>query len=138
MNLALHLNAKSLYLLNRIGYYYIYNKSSVSHFVNLDSYLRCFFIFLKFFIEHTKNNKYEQKMNFFIFREYIYNNNLFYNITYYSNIYEEVINSLINNKFITEKILEKAKNLKKIILNILFDEIKNPLFLKNILEMQRV
>ena len=116
MNLALHLNAKSLYLLNHIGYYYIYNKSSVSHFVNLDSYLRCFFIFLKFFIEHTKNNKYEQEMNFFIFREYIYNNNLFYNITYYSNIYEEVINSLINNKFITEKILEKAKNLKKIIL----------------------
>ena len=35
MNLALHLNANSLYLLNHIGYYYIFNKDSVSHLVNL-------------------------------------------------------------------------------------------------------
>ena len=116
MNLALHLNAKSLYLLNHIGYYYIYNKGSVSHSVNLDLYLRCFFIFLKFFMEYTKNNKYEKEMIFFILREYINDNNLLYNITNYSNIYEEVINSLINSRYITEKVLEKAKILKKIIL----------------------
>ena len=91
MNLALHFNAKSLYLLNHTGYYYIYNKESVSHFVNLDLYLRCFFIFLKFFMEYTKNNKYEKEMIFFILREYINDNNLLYNITNYSNIYEEVI-----------------------------------------------
>ena len=116
MNLALHFNAKSLYLLNHTGYYYIYNKESVSHFVNLDLYLRCFFIFLKFFMEYTKNNKYEKEMIFFILREYINDNNLLYNITNYSNIYEEVINSLMNSKYITEKVLEKAKILKKIIL----------------------
>ena len=52
-------------------------------------------------MENTKNNKYEQEMNFFIFRKYIYDNNLLNNITNYSNTYEEIINSLINNKFIT-------------------------------------
>ena len=88
----------------------------MSHFINLDSYLRCFFIFLKFFVEYTKKNKYEQEMNFFILKEYIYNNNILNKITNYSNIYEEVINSLINNKFISKKDLRKVKILKKIIL----------------------
>ena len=60
MNYALHLNAKSLFLLNHIGYFYIYNKESVSRSLNLDSYLKCFFLFLKFLIENTKNNKYEK------------------------------------------------------------------------------
>ena len=87
INLALHFNAKSLYLLNHIGYYYTFNKDSVSHFINLDSYLRCFFFFLKFCVDYTKKNKYEQEMNFFILREYIYNNDLLNNITNYSNIY---------------------------------------------------
>ena len=132
MNLALHLNAKSLYLLNQIGYYYIYNKGSVSHFVNLDFYLRCFFIFLKFFMEYTKNNKYEKEMIFFILREYINDNNLLYNITNYSNIYEEVINSLINSKYITEKVLEKAKILKKIIIKFL-----NKFLINNYLNLSR-
>lgn len=72
INLSLHFNAQSLYLLNHIGYYYIFNKDSVSHFINLDSYLRCFFIFLKFFVEYTKKSKYEQEMIFFILNEYIY------------------------------------------------------------------
>jgi glycosyltransferase involved in cell wall biosynthesis len=117
INLALHFNAKSLYLLNHIGYYYIFNKDSISHFINLDLYLRCFFIFLKFFVDYTKKNKYEQEMNFFILNEYIYNNNLLNNITNYSNIYEEIINSLLNNKFISKKDLKKIKILKKIILN---------------------
>ena len=116
INLALHFNAKSLYLLNHVGYYYIFNKDSISHFINLDSYVRCFFIFLKFFVEYTKKNKYEQEMNFFILNEYIYNNNLLNNITNYSNIYEEVINSLIKNKYISKKDLKKTKILKKIIL----------------------
>ena len=116
MNLALHLNANSLYLLNHIGYYYIFNKDSVSHLVNLDSYLKCFFIFLKFFLENTKNNKHEQEMNFFILWEYINNYNMLNNIKNYSNIYEEVINSLLNNKFIIKKDLKKVKILKNIIL----------------------
>ena len=67
-------------------------------------------------MEYSKKNKYEQEMNFLIFREYIYDNNLLNKITNYSNIYEEVINSLINSKYITEKDLEKVKFLKKLFL----------------------
>ena len=116
MNFALHLYANSLYLLNHIGYYYIYNDESVSHFVNSDSYLKCFFIFLKFIIENTKNNEQEKEIKYFFLKEYIYDNNILYNIINYSNIYEEVINSLINNEFISPNDLEKLKILKNIIL----------------------
>ena len=92
INYALHLNAKSLFLLDHIGYYYIFNNKSVSHYVNIDLYFECFFIFLKFLIEKTKNNEYEKEINFFILKEYIPENFLIQNITKYSEIYEEVIN----------------------------------------------
>ena len=115
MNFALHLNSRSLYLLNHIGYYYIYNQDSVSHFVNFDLYLRCFFVFLKFFIKYTKNNKYEQKMKYFILQEYIYDINLLYKIDNYSSIYEEVINSLMNSEFISPIDMNKLKIMKEII-----------------------
>ena len=101
INYALHLNAKSLFLLDHIGYYYIFNNKSVSHYVNKDSYFKCFFIFLKFLMEKTKNNKYEKEINFFILNEYIPENILMQNISIYSEIYEEVINSLIDIKFIS-------------------------------------
>ena len=71
INYALHINAKSLYLLNQIGYYYIFNQENASHAINMDSYLKCFFIYLKFFIEKTKNNEYEKEIIFFILKEYI-------------------------------------------------------------------
>ena len=100
INFALHLNSKSLYLLNTIGYYYTYNDISVSHSVNLDSYFSCFFIFLKFIIENTKNTKYEKDIIFFILQEYIINVEIFKRIKNYLKIYEEVINSLLNIKFI--------------------------------------
>ena len=116
INYALHLNAKSLYLLDHIGYYYIFNNKSVSHYINKDSYFKCFFIFLKFLMEKTKNNKYEKEINFFILNEYIPENILMQNISIYSEIYEEVINSLINIKFINIINKEKLKALKKIIL----------------------
>ena len=67
----MHFNVKSLFLLKHIGYYYIFNNNSISHSVNLDSYLKCFFIFLKFIVENTKNNRYEKYMNFFVLEKYI-------------------------------------------------------------------
>ena len=116
INYALHLNAKSLYLLDHIGYYYIFNNISVSHYVNIDLYFKCFFIYLKFLIEKTKNNEYEKDINFFILKEYIPNDYLIKNITKYSEIYEEVINSLINIKFINIIKKNKLTALKNIIL----------------------
>ena len=118
INYALHLNANSLYLLEHIGYYYIFNNVSVSHYVNINLYFKCFFIYLKFLIEKTKNNEYEKDINFFILKEYIYENSLINNISKYSELYEEVINSLINIKFINIINKEKLRALKKIILKI--------------------
>lgn len=123
INYALHLNAKSLFLLNHIGYYYIYNKESVSRSLNIDSYLKCFFIFLKFLIENTKNNKFEKDILFFIFQEYIKENDILKSISNYSIIYEEVINSLMNIYFIDSITREKLKVIKKI-----FSKTKNKLF----------
>jgi glycosyltransferase involved in cell wall biosynthesis len=115
INLALHFNVKSLFLLKHIGYYYIFNNNSISHSVNLDSYLKCFFIFLKFIVENTKSNRYEKYMNFFVLEKYI-NNNILNSIKNYSKIYEEVINSLNSTKFISSQEKNKLEILKKIIL----------------------
>ena len=115
INLALHFNAKSLFLLKHIGYYYIFNKNSISHSVNKDSYLKCFFIFLKYIIENTKNNKHEKYMNFFFLEKYINSDMLKY-IKNYSKIYEEVINSLNNTNFISSQEKYKLIMMKKIIL----------------------
>ena len=60
LNFALYRNVNSLYLLKRIGYYYIFNKKSTSHSVDQNKYLLCFFIFLKFTFENSKNNKKEK------------------------------------------------------------------------------
>ena len=99
INYALYLNSKSFNLLSDVGYYYIFNKESVSHSPNIDSYLRCFFIYLKFFLENIKNNKYEKDMIFFILQEYIYDNSIIKNIEKFSEIYEEVIISIFKINF---------------------------------------
>ena len=62
INFALHRNVKSLYLLKKIGYYYAFNNDSVSHFMDISSYIKCFFIFIKYIYENTKDNKYEKDM----------------------------------------------------------------------------
>ena len=118
MNFALHFNAKSLYLLNKIGYYYKYNEKSVSHSINFDLYFSCFFLFLKFILENTKNNKYEKDIIFYILKEYTGNNDIFKGIKIYLKIYEEVINSLLNNKFMNSLNKDKLNDIKNIILNI--------------------
>ena len=122
INFALHLNSKSLYLLNDIGYYYIFNNESISHSIKLDIYLKCFFIYLKFFDEKTKNNKHEKNMVFYILHEYIKECSIIKNIQKYSKIYEEVINSLMNIVFINYVTKKKIIKLKKIIF-----ELKNKL-----------
>ena len=118
INYALHLNSKLLYLLYDIGYYYIYNNNSISHLPNLDCYLKCFFIYLNFFLEKTKNNKYEKDMVFFILQKYIQESNILIHIENFSEIYEKVINSIINIYFINSINKEKLKEFKKIILEI--------------------
>ena len=115
INFALHRNANSLYLLKRIGYFYIFNKISVSHSLDKNKYFIGYFIFLKFVLENLKNNKYEKDMVYFLLDEYIKRNEILYAITQSLRIYEEVINTLINDKFCDLIYKKKLEIMKKII-----------------------
>ena len=116
INFALHFNAKSLFLYQKIGYYYIFNKDSVSRSLNYNIYFKCYFLYLKFLLENIKNKKYEKKMIIFLLNEYIHDNNLLFNIKETLKIYEEVINILLNFNFISDINKQKLLNIKKIIL----------------------
>ena len=118
INFALHRNGNSLYLLKRLGYFYIFNRKSISHSVNKNKYFLCYFIFLKYIFENIKNNKYEKEMVYFLLDEYIKNNNILYSITEYSDLYEEVISNLLNNEYCNLKYKEKLLIMKKIILKL--------------------
>ena len=117
INFALHRNVKSLYLLKKIGYYYIFNKYSVSRYINIELYLKCFFIFIKYIYENTKNNKYEKDIIFYLLILYVKDIQIFNNLKNnlkYIKICENIINEIINNKYITSKNknhLKKIKNL---------------------------
>ena len=116
INFSLYLNAKSLYLLRSIGYYYLTNSDSISQKVNINSYYECFFIFLKYVYENTKNTILEKNMTFYLLQNYIRNNAVLYKITNYSKIYAEVINKISKSKFISSFFDVKIKDLKNIIL----------------------
>ena len=116
LNFELYRNTKSLYLYKKIGYYYIFNKDSASSRINIKSYLKCFFIYLKFIIEKTKNNKYEKDIIFYYLNKYIIKNEILFNIEKEDIKYaEEVINLLFYNKFRTIRNKIKLKKIKNII-----------------------
>ena len=89
INFALHFNVKSLYLLKNIGYYYVFNEESISHSLIINSYIKCFFIYLKFVLGKIKNNIYEKEMIFFLLDEYIKNNKLLEDLKENLGIYEK-------------------------------------------------
>jgi glycosyltransferase involved in cell wall biosynthesis len=122
INFSLHRNANSLYLLKRIGYFYIFNKNSISHSLNMNKYFTCYFIFLKFIFENIKNNEYEKGIVYFLLDEYIMANELLNKITKYSDIYEEVIDILLNSEYCDLNYKNKLLNMKKIILSIKYKE----------------
>lgn len=53
INYSLHLNAKNLYLFNHIGYFYIFNKFSITNKLDKRKHLKCFILFLKYIFENT-------------------------------------------------------------------------------------
>ena len=118
INFSLHRNANSLYLLKRIGYFYIFNKNSTSHSLNMNKYFTCYFIFLKFIFENVKSNEYEKDIVYFLLDEYIMTNEILNNITKYSDIYEEVIDILLNSEYCKLNYKNKLLIMKKIILSI--------------------
>ena len=121
INFALHRNSKSLYLLKKIGYYYIFNKDSVSRNINIESYLKCFMIFIKYIFENTKNNKYEKDIVFYLLTHYIKDFKIFNNLKNnlkYLQISENIINEIYNNKYITVRTQNYLRHIKYIINNL--------------------
>ena len=75
INFSLHRNAQSLYLLNKLGYYYIYNNNSITHKKSVNRTLKFRFLYLKFIYENTKNTLFEKDMAFFVFNRKLKNIN---------------------------------------------------------------
>ena len=83
INYALHRNAKSLYLMKNIGYFYIFNNESITNNVNKNLEIKCFLLYLNFIFENSKNNEYEKNMSIHFLKSYINNqkdNKYFWNI----------------------------------------------------------
>lgn len=118
INFSFYLNAKSLYLLRNIGYYYFFNTDSISQRKKINSYFECFFIFLKYVYENTKNTILEKNMTFYLLQNFVTKNEVLYNITNYSKIYIQVVNEISKCDFISTFFQSKLKNLTNVILNI--------------------
>ena len=74
INYALYRNNKSLYLLKKIGYYYIFNNINSIQFNPKIKYdlPKYFFLYIKFILENSNNTKYQKDMALYIF--HLYNN----------------------------------------------------------------
>ena len=94
INYALHRNAKSLYLLNNVGYYYISNNNSVTNNVNKNLEIKCFIFYLNFVFENSKNNQHEKNMANNLLQLYINNQK---SSTKYLNIIRNLIKILESN-----------------------------------------
>lgn len=115
INFSFYLNAKSLYFLRTIGYYYFTNADSISKKLNINSYYECFFLFLKYVYENTKNTLLEKNMTFYLLQNYIPKNEVLKRITNYSKIYKKVVNKISKCKFISPFFQSKINGLKRII-----------------------
>lgn len=73
INYALHRNSKSLYLLKKYGYFYAFNKNSITNNVNKILEIKCFLLYLEFILENSKNNEFEKNMAFYFLKIYINN-----------------------------------------------------------------
>ena len=116
INFALHCNAKKLYLLDKIGYYYLNNPKSITkRRVEKNEVLKYIFLYLKFIYENTKNNNYEKAIPFYLINKLTRNFKLIYSIKKNFKFYEKIINKYLNCKFINH--YNKIKLLK--IINLL-------------------
>ena len=115
INFSLHQHAKSLFILKKVGYYYSYNKNSVTRKKDKKQNIKFIFLYLKFIFENTKVSKYEKDMCFCILNKYLKNINKLEYIQKDFDFYEGVINKLLNYEFINEVNKNKLEKMKKLI-----------------------
>ena len=105
INFMLYKFANSLYYSKKLLYYYIQNNQSIT--INLkndmEKTIKNCYLYLKFIFEYTKNNKFEKKIAFCVFKNV---NLVISNIKNYELIskdfffYYNIINSYLKSKFI--------------------------------------
>ena len=115
MNYLFYRSVKSLFLVKKIGYYYVKNKKSITRAKFTDKKLKCFFINLKLIFEYSKNNQYEKDMA----NAYIYqfisgrkNNVLKAMISNDCDFYTKIIEQYLNCEFISVINKKKLKAIK--------------------------
>ena len=115
MNYILYRTVKSLYFINKIGYYYILNNKSISIKNLLDIKLKSIFYNIKFIFEYSKNNKYEKDMvNAYIYKFLLpkENNQLKEIINNDCEFYNEIIKICLDCEFISIENKIKLENIK--------------------------
>ena len=117
INFSLYRTVKSFYLIKKIGYYYIFQKeNSVQHKKNITKNLaKYIFLYIKFILNNSKNNKHEKDMALHVFQLYKWHASLLYLINRDYALYKEVINFFLNYEFINCENKKKFKRLKQII-----------------------
>ena len=119
LNFSLYRTVKSFYLIKKIGYYYIFQKeNSVQHKKNVTKNLaKYIFLYMKFILDNSKNNKHEKDMALHVFHLYNWHASLLKLINRDFLLYKEVINFFLNYEFINGEDRNKFKFLKEIIDN---------------------
>lgn len=115
INYLFYRSVKSLYFINKIGYYYLLNKKSITKSELSDLKLKSIFFNLKLIFEYSKNNKYEKDMaNAYIYYFLLPKNNsqLKNIISKDCNFYNGIIKTFLNCEFISTKSKTKLKSIK--------------------------
>ena len=116
INYSLYRTVKSFFLLKRIGYYYVFQKeNSVQYKKGIErNVVKYIFLYLKFILDNSKNNKHEKDMALYIFRLYSWQVSLLDLINDNFQLYEYVINFFLNYEFIPIEDKNKFIHLKEI------------------------
>ena len=115
MNYLFYRTAKSFYFINKIGYYYIKNRKSITRSKLSDKKLKSIFINLKLIFEYSKNNKYEKNMaNAYIYQFLLSKSNdkLKKIINKDCDFYNGIIKMYLNCEFVSTKSRIKLKYIK--------------------------
>ena len=115
INYILYRNAKSLYFLKNIGYYYFQNNMSITKSLYQFNILIPIFNFvrLKFIFKNSKNTKYEKDMANFLVSHILNNIHFSFNINYKYKFFLDIINIYLSSRYITNSnkfLLLKIKN----------------------------
>jgi hypothetical protein len=115
LNYLFYRSVKSLYFINKIGYYYLLNKKSITKSKLSDLKLKSIFFNLKLIFEYSKNNKYEKDMaNAYIYNFLLPKNNsqLKKIISNDCDFYNGIIKNFLNCEFISTESKIKLKSIK--------------------------